>query len=701
MGESAGWGRIVRTAAWTAYYPAEVVLRILSSASRSSVAPSLALIAFLVAWHARVVGSLDAGVALFYSVLLATSVMAGRVVAHRFAAAGVTSASDFPTTLLTGWLLLHVGLLALVSLPIPSTLAAVLMVAATCFAFIRARAWRKLVEPSPGWSTAAIFVSLLAATFWSEATLDPVLTNGEAIIFRPWSDSFYHSSWVSAFAQARGIWSIEHNLWIGAGTELYSFGDYLLPSTLVSLTNTSAYQATNCLWTPFGLFLTGVAAFAMVRRWWSARAAFGATVAVLCVPDASSYCMQNEYLGYYWLNLISNGGAWGTASAALAVIQVGTWCRSGDRLAAGLTLAAVGMTFLFKVQICMALIPLLIVMAIAGRRQWSRRRRALLFAGLAAIVGSSPWLADAMLPGQGLRLDGSGAKPYLMTLAQNQQGALRWLADRFTPDSSYVADVAAGVPFLLLSTFGPVLLTLVCVGLLLRQRAEPRTERAEANLVVTAAVTIYVAVTLGLSANTTGKHTVDALVHRPFVWAYFVVAAWSGGFVVASLGRCQWVRRHAIWARTSSAVLVATLLAFAYIAGQGALGPAWSAKYSNQDVPRALVECAEQLRKQSPEDSVVQDSRQDPMLVLVALSERRCYLTTSELVAGALEDREHRLARLAALRTAADVVSIEAIAAELGIDYFLLHPGDTVAWPPELLARPWHREGGHAVYRLR
>ncbi|MCA8977793.1 MAG: hypothetical protein KDC98_23915 [Planctomycetes bacterium] len=658
-----------------------------------------ACIVSLVLWHARVTGSVDLGAVAFFAGLVAVMVMAGRIVSRRLAAADAEAeAGDFPTTLLFGWLAVQVGLLLVKSLPLAPPLAAVGLAIAVVIAFVRTGCWNSGGGRDSGWSVAATVLSLVAATLWSETALDPVRVGADTVLFRPWSDVFYHSTWISAFAQAHGIWSVGHNLWNGAGLEFYSFGDYLLPSTAVSLTATTAFQATNCLWTPFGIFLTGIAAFALVRGWWGERAAFGAVVAVLLVPDASYYCTQNEYLGYFWLNEISCGGAYGSAAAAAVLIAVAHWCRTGSRFAAALAMTGVAMTFLVKVQICMALVPLVVVMAVSGRRRWPRRRRMLLLAGLGMLALISPWLVEVLMPGLGLRLDGSGAKPYLLSLVGQHLGALRWLAECITASSPYWSDVTVGVPFLLLSTFGPGLLLIVAVGLLQQWRARTL---GQASLVVTAVAAIYLVMTLGLSVNETGKHTADALVHRPFVWAYFVIAAWAGGVAVTVLDRRRWTGRHPRAVRAVGVGLVTLLLVFVFVTGRGQLGPSWRHHFMDQEVDRGLVDCAEWLRSNSAADAIVQDSRQDPLLALVGLSERRCYLASSDLVAKALPDREQRVARLAALRAATDAAAIAAGAAGLGIDCFLLHPGDAVSWPRDFLDRPEHRDGGYAVYRMR
>lgn len=665
---------------------------------RLLIATAAVCTAFLLGWHLWATATLGLGVIAFHAALVATIVMAGRMIGARLAEHAPV-AKDLPAVLLLGLLGVHVGLLLLKCLPLPPTAAPCMLFVILCGVFVRDRKWREHPVAIAGWPLAATALALLAATLWSMSGFDAVLLEGTSVLFRPWIDAFYHSTWISAFAQAHGLWGAEHNLLADVSGEVYSFGDYLLPGELVALTGARAYDVTNALWVPLGLFAAGGGAYLLAASWWTARAGFGAVVCVMCVPDASSYFMQNELFGYHWVNVIGAGGAWGIAAAAVAVFGTETFCRSGARLAAAIAGLAAVLTFFFKAQIFLGLVPLIVLIKVVGLRRYALRWRLLGLGSFAGLLLAGPLVADALMPGLALRLDGSGAKPWLRALAEQHQGSLESMAAAFTETSSRWSDAAVGAPYLLLATFGPALLLIVIAGLVWQWRTK---HLALASLFPVALLGLYLVLTLGLAANETGKHSPEALVHHPFVWYYFGLAAWAGGFVVDFLGRWQRAARLR-WPLISSAVAtIAAALTFVAIAGPSSQhGPSWSTRFCDQRVDRGLVDCAAFLREHSPAGAVVQDARGDPLLVLAALSERKCYWMTSHLVGGSVADRERRVKHVAALLGHPDAESIAAIAEETGIDWLVLHPDDVVGWPAEAKARAAFASQGYAVHRLR
>jgi len=54
----------------------------------------------------------------------------------------------------------------------------------------------------------------------------------------------------------------------------------------------------------------------------------------------------------------------------------------------------------------------------------------------------------------------------------------------------------------------------------------------------------------------------------------------------------------------------------------------------------------------------------------------------------------------AALVSLRDSAAIAAHARELGLRWFLLNPGDRVAWPDEITGRPAFELGGYRLYRF-
>lgn len=669
-----------------------------------------ALALAIVGWQWCVTGAGSATVVAFASVFAVTVLLAGRAVVRGLRGA---LGSDIATELAVGVLVVAVLLLALQSLPIPAVIAAVAAPVLVGAGFLAARrvpmpstaslpATSQLETSQVGAATIAVLASLVGATLWSGSSLTPfreIAGSPDSVVFRPWTDVLYHSTWIRMFAGADGIWSAGNNVWVGGHFEFYSIGDYLIPSAFMATTGATAVDVSNGLWMPLGLAWSGLAAFVLGRRFFGPAAGLGAAIAVLWLPDASTHALQNEYLDYYWLQVIAPGGSYGVASAALAVVFLSCWLQRGGVLALSLTGVAVGYTFLCKAQICLALLPLLVGLVIALQRRWHLGWRLGLLGLFALAIVAGPALAERFMPGLALRFDGSGAKPYLLTLAGEQRGWLPAANTGITADSSYLRDVLLGAPLLLLWTLGPAMPLAIGVLAWRRRRLAP-SHGGLPTWTVGLAIAAYLGMALGLSVNATGKHTPDALVHRPFVWVWFVAAVFVGSGTARWLDSARPLRRPRAWIG-AGAVLGALLVLFVFRSGSdGHRGPDWSTKFSERTVARDLLTCTRALRERTERDAVVQDASADPDLLVAAFSERRCYETTSGLIAAAMTDRAARRETLAALLRAGTRAEVARLAKATAIDYLLVRPGTELAWPAELLADPWLRVGEHVVHRL-
>jgi hypothetical protein len=195
----------------------------------------------------------------------------------------------------------------------------------------------------------------------------------------------------------------------------------------------------------------------------------------------------------------------------------------------------------------------------------------------------------------------------------------------------------------------------------------------------------------------------EELQHRPFVWVYFLVAAWFCGRLYTAV---DGTRLGHYCLRPALAVPAClALLAVPFTLGAGvAEHMEWSRFYTRIKVPRGLVDCAAFLRTQTSRLDVIQYSSPDENYVVYGLTERRAYLCYSPRTQ-AVRERDaplvvKRVQDLRALEKAATTTALREQAAALGLRWFLLNPADVVNWPQEFLDRPAHSAGGFRVYDL-
>jgi hypothetical protein len=214
-------------------------------------------------------------------------------------------------------------------------------------------------------------------------------------------------------------------------------------------------------------------------------------------------------------------------------------------------------------------------------------------------------------------------------------------------------------------------------------------------------VAILLLMTFGLRGNAMWGNP-DELIHRPFVWAYWLVGSLTAGrlFSMAAGPRPQ----LPTWAVAGS--IVALMLVPVWY-GSGLQRGEWSGAdaHSSLRVDRGLVGCAYYIRDQPPTNAVAQDSRLDELLILGGLSERRSFAARPKLwtrVSKAFRELPYpeQLLRLQSLRQARNVPDLQRSVHETGIRWYVVHPGDSCAWPTEFCDRPLFESNGYKVYDM-
>src|SRR4029077_18021645 len=130
-----------------------------------------------------------------------------------------------------------------------------------------------------------------------------------------------------------------------------------------------------------------------------------------------------------------------------------------------------------------------------------------------------------------LRLDGSALKTYTLdVLWHSDSGFFQSLYWKFLVEKeSAPVFCFYAATMLLLCTFG--VWTAICLFISFQSKVKIE---AAALLFPFLVIINYLVMSLGLAQDTKGFQVFE-LLHRPFVWAYFVVAAWSGAGVYVLL----------------------------------------------------------------------------------------------------------------------------------------------------------------------
>jgi hypothetical protein len=307
-------------------------------------------------------------------------------------------------------------------------------------------------------------------------------------------------------------------------------------------------------------------------------------------------------------------------------------------------------------------------------------------------------LANHFHVGPDVYFDFSGGAWYWKFLAKMASGTrLESWYQIFSTAHPFPSHLAQAIGLLLLSALGIFAVLAPLIWLLAARRKTWQAPEA----ISVATVAILLLMTFGLSGNAMLGNP-DELIHRPFVWVYWLVGSLTAGrlFSMAAGPRPQ----LPTWA---VAVSIFALMLVPARYGSGLERGKWSGAdaHSNLRVDRGLVDCAYYIRDQPPTNAVAQDSRFDELLILGGLGQRRSFASRPKLwmrVSKAFRESpyQEQLRRLQSLQQARSVPDLQRSVHETGIRWYVVHPGDSCAWPTEFCDHPLFESNGYKVYDM-
>jgi hypothetical protein len=657
-------------------------------------------------WLVTVSGALPVLAVVFFALLMGSVYYLGRVVLHLLCLDRRLIGS-LPFILLTGSLSWALVMLAMHSL-LPGSLrwhTTVLFILCAAGQWISHRGEAPLQENrASAWLSLFVVVfSLAAATCWARGLLHPQRLADGQVQFNHWQDHFDHTAFTTQLLARQHLWRFGNKELSNAPTPLYHYASYLFPAALASFSRLSSYNVTVALWTPLGTFLMGLAAYVLAATFAGRTAGVCAAVALLALPDASYYGLHNAWFRYHWLQQIAAAGMYGVAGSALALVFLleAKRTRSSRALfAAGL---AAAVTFFLKAQIFAVLIPFLVVWFILCYPRFAVAWRLLILAALVAVTVGGIAVSNRLHVGPHIGSDPVYFEEYCKgTATEIKWEALRSMVDQAAAASRLRFYITA-TTMIVLSTFG----ALVAVVPLLGLWAWWTRKLHAADLAPWLVMLVYVVFLVGLNDRVVGVNSAE-LIHRPFVWAYFIVLTWCAGKGWLLLRQTR-PRRWTAWVLKPQVICAVSviLLVLPWHMGRNAQEGQlkWRSLASDLRFPEGLVECSRFIAHTGSRQDIVQDTQYDDHLVFGSLTERRSFLARPQIWKKSKDpavpaEIEHRYALLERLKTLTAAAEIREVAARTGIRWYLVHPDDRLPWPAEILEHPAFRAGGFVVYDL-
>jgi hypothetical protein len=651
----------------------------------------LVISTFSIVWITLATKSLNFGSVVFLFALPWVLLRAGAI---------VTAALRFPTFFALDFLLgVTVVSIAVMSWTffVPLSVWVLVMVLLVAAAGIPELLPRHRRHPLSALGLLGVIVSLVAATGWSQDLIIPTMPIDGTIVFKPWSDFFIHATFVARSLGTQTLFQVGNYEWKGFPVIFYHYASYGVPICLAKVGSLPAYATVVSFWTPFGSFVGALASYALGRAVWSQGAGLAALLATYLIPDLALLNIAHPTYGYFWLQHVAPGGLYGVAVAGTALIIIVQGVRAGRRawIAWGVVIGA--LVVFFKIQIFAAAFPLLVSFAIVG---WPPRKlwQWLILGGCVAVGVALLPLANRFYIGPNVQFDLSGSVWYWQILAKMADGTPveSWYRV-FNATHPFPSHLPQAIGLLLINALGIFATVAPLLWLFLASRKMWQAPES----ISLAAVAILLLMTFGMGGTGTSDNAHE-FIHRPFVWAYWLVGSLAAGRLFSMLSN----RRPQLWTRGIVTCSVAlTLVPLCYGSGlqrgKGLVGNVRSGIL----VDRGLVDCSRYIRNQPPGSAVVEDSQLDKFLIVGGLTDRPSFAArvdewTRQSKVFRQSGYQEQLTKLQRLQQANNTSDLQRSVRETGIRWYVAHPDDRNVWPAEFRDHPVFESHGYRVYDM-
>lgn len=539
----------------------------------------------------------------------------------------------------------------------------------------------------------SLFLLLLFVTIWCREILKLPVVSSNDVSINVWPDVYYHISMISSFAKAQGIYSVSDIHMAGSVMQPYHILSYIIPSAFVSFSGVNVLLSYSSVFVPLGLFLMGLAAYQLCSHFFEKKYAFGAVLFLFLLPDSYQQGFGNNFFSFHWLQQVAPGQGYGVACGALGIslMYYARRQRAMSLFAWGYFFAFC--TLLYKAQIFVALsflafmFPLLFSFNLKKLLQVSLCVIFILFYVCTIFVSQRlPWVPK-------IWLDGSGLYTYSnLVLSLQEPGYLRDLFLKLFAYSENVWGLRAVffAAFLSLITFGFFLFLFFFLLVFIRKKVDS----ASWYLPIIAFI-IYIIMSVGLAMDVNRVGGGEELMHRPFVWAYFVVVVWTGGGIFYLLDS----KYNKSTKLKKSFLLLSLILIIVPIIFSRNIQAFKVWGVGPQKIPLCLFKMTEYVKFNSNQDAIIQDSLNDSLFKITGLSERSSFLADASGYR-LPSDSSKRMEDLLIIKKNKDFQEVIRIMKQKRIFYYTVTPSDTVAWEEEGRQNLVYNCQGYKVYRF-
>jgi len=441
---------------------------------------------------------------------------------------------------------------------------------------------------------------------------------------------------------------------------------------------------------PLGLVLLCFSAYLIASLIFGSWAGLFAAMALFLLPDAFHQGWGNLFLGqFHWLIQTSPAMPYGVACAALVFSCIFLFYKEQKICLVVIAYGLVIVTLLFKSQIFVAISLPALILPILIYQKMNVLQKSILIALCLAIYVGIITVANSMPNFPPIRLNGQGFIPYTHWLNEIQApGLLKNLLNSSLILNHRFIQVMVYIGFVLFASMGWALgIYLLVLKVLSRKVGWPVT------LFPMLIIGIYLVMALGLALNDSEVGLPEELLHRPFVWAYFILTLWTaaGLYLLAPTSMLGGPQTYYPFALISLFILF-PLNHYENIQGH--------TQSSQIQLPICQYQSAQFIKAYLQSQEVFQDSEVDTAMILTALSAQ------PEFVVNFLGTKipklvQRRTLEIEGLRSNSDPKAIVDYMQAHQIAYFTVSPTSKLAWDRALDDRVVYECGGYRIYQFR
>ena len=545
---------------------------------------------------------------------------------------------------------------------------------------------------------ALLLISVLV-TLWVREAIVSVRMAEVTGQFRAWLDFFLHAAEVTYLRDYSTLGG--HSLYLAdAAQPLYHRASYAMASVFSLLGGQPSLATATYFWMPVGIILFGFGVYGFACALDGKLAGYASVLAMFMLPDASMYGLRNGFLGFHWLMQISPGSGY---AIAIILIALGVYVRRGEKnwLAPSLTITSLlAMAAAFRMHIAILATFMFALLALLSWRPAQRRHTVMAVVFILAIGIAVVFLFEQIALAPHFLSGKFQAGTFFDTVLSF--GPSDWLYKHWTANTGMAWHLAVGYALLLLASLGVIFPLIIAVTILLGRSSHGQ---PTVHMIPVVLLVVYFALIIVMPTPVHGD--VTDFGHRPFLLVYAILLTMLVSWAVI------FVREHTLLIKNKNFVCISLLaVAMVGVAGiwqsginiqQSSLS--WGASYAIVPVSTDMINSTQYIRNHALSGDHVLSSDEDPLAIVVALTEKPAYLSRKDLFSMIGGSIGEVFTKNSLMHRQLGNISSYAELVEFGrsnkVDWYLLRLNDMPNWPKALLDRHAFQSGDILAFDLR